>query len=248
MEPLALDVPLPLLPMFRVDMVEDVVNHSQLNEGSRVEVFGLGGWTTVPIHQSLRSIERTSLRPSIQTSLSLEKTPGLEKLLDHQGRRLPSRTKRGAFELVSPSKPKIPRLNMDATPLPSLLKALANNANNTPPRPVVGGPAAAGRSALHRSETLRNDASTEPLKPRFPGTYLARDILFGLEEVDRKDGRKVGERYETTFKHRYTHSSLSALRTNAASVKPVFDTLDPGAQQAITWDSSRQPRFLPPHL
>lgn len=35
MQPLVLDVPLPLLPMFRVDMVEDIVKHSQLDEESR---------------------------------------------------------------------------------------------------------------------------------------------------------------------------------------------------------------------
>ena len=40
---LTLDISLPFLPMFRVNMVEDVVNHSQLDEGSRVDVFGLGG-------------------------------------------------------------------------------------------------------------------------------------------------------------------------------------------------------------
>ena len=220
-------------------MAEDVVNHSQLDERSRVDVFGLGGWTMVPINQVVEIDCKDiilRLRPNIQTSLSLEETPGLQKLLDHQGRRIPSRTKRGASELVSPSKPKIPRLDTEAPPLRSLLGTLATDPVNFLPQPLVRGPMGLGHSAPHHPETPgSNMSTTEPPKPRFPSSYLARSILSGLEEVYRRDGRKVGERYEATFKHTYARSSLSALRTNAALVRPVFGTLDLGAQETITW-------------
>src|ERR1700753_3883082 len=103
--------------MFRVDMVQDIVAHSQLDQDSRVDVFALSGWTTVPINQVVQVDCSTDiilrLRRSIQDHLSLQETPGLQELLDRQGRRIPSRTKRGASKLVSPSKPKIPRITSD---------------------------------------------------------------------------------------------------------------------------------------
>jgi len=177
------------------------------------------------------------LRPNIQTSLSPEETPGLEDLLNCQGRRIPSRTKRGALELVSPSKPKIPRLNLDAPPLPSLLETLSSDpTDGALPQLLAGTPAVADCSTPHQPETpRRNVLNVEPPKSRFPSSRLAKDILSGLEEVNSRNGRKVGERYEKVFGHPYARSSLNALRANAVLVKPVFDLLAPSIKETVTW-------------
>lgn len=215
-------------------MVQDIVAHSQLDQDSRVDVFALSGWTTVPINQVVQVDCSTDiilrLRRSIQDHLSLQETPGLQELLDRQGRRIPSRTKRGASELVSPSKPKIPRIASDAPPLPSLLETMSSV---DVPRVLIPNPPTA---KLHPPNMPRHDTlNAKSLGSRFPGGCLAKAILSGLERVNCRDGRKVEERYEKAFERPYARATLNALRNNAAQTKPIFDSLDPGVQETITW-------------
>lgn len=79
---------LPQLPDFKVNMVEDIIKHSSLDENSCVDVFTLDGWLTVRVDQLVQVNSKDvilCLWPNLRMSLSVADTPGLEHLVSLQG-------------------------------------------------------------------------------------------------------------------------------------------------------------------
>lgn len=105
-----LSVSLPQLLDFKVNMVDDIIEYSLLDETSRIDVFALDGWMTVWADQLVQVDLKDIilwLRPDLRTTLSSTETPGLNHLVSLQGRIIQLRTKQGGSELVSPVKPKV---------------------------------------------------------------------------------------------------------------------------------------------
>ena len=231
-EALILSVPLPQLPNFKVNMVEDVIKYSSLDENSYVDVYAMDGWTTVRVDQLVQVDSKDILlrfRHNLRTPLSPTETPGLDRLVSLQGRIIPSHTKRGGSELVSPVKPKVQKPNSPLPPLPSLLASVDSSA-------VRG----IQRTLPTQQPSLQPIPITQD--PRFPGEHSASFIISGLDKLDQTKGEgSVGDRYKRIFgRPTYPRATLSKMREKLEPARRIFATLPPERRVAITWSALLQ--------